>query len=326
MVAGDLGTWNIPISQVPATANNSPGNKGQILKDLLNAHPNIQRVSIDVKNEQYHVSTTASKYKEVYIWLERLLQDHAFPFGPKLRLLKFGNTPVYGSIFKDAMSAASDRYDPSSIKPPTPNAWRNRPPLDISYVATDAVFPPLPTQKQTLATTSTASTTLDEDTIQSAILSAIKKLEEQHHVEMTKMKLEFQEKLDAVEKKMVEIGTNVATQTYQALTGDGSPLATKQDQEYLKQEVSLIQTQLATIIKMFNTGQTLPQEEKKQPDSMPVSILQHTPPSNHDTASKRSKVYFTPVKMKPLDDLFTQDHSVSSTNSTPEEEMEGCEY
>jgi hypothetical protein len=84
------------------------------------------------------------------------------------------------------MSVASNNYTtpPTSVKTQT-NPWKTRPPLAISYDATKEAFPPLPKAKNIApATASTTSETLDEDTIQSAISAAIKKLEDQYKLEM----------------------------------------------------------------------------------------------------------------------------------------------
>lgn len=313
---------NIPIMQVPFDATNKPGKRGQILLDLLHGHPHIQRVAVEDHQGRYHVSTTANKYREVYNWIDELLKDHKFPYEPHLRPLKYNSNTSYGSIFKDAMSAATEKYDSVSIKTVSTNAWRTRPPLDISYVPTDSAFPPLPTKKPSIPSTpSTASETLDEDTIQSAISSAIKKLEDQHKADMLQLKQDFQAKFDAVESQMRAIGKQVATQTYKALTGDNSPLATKLDHEHLNQEISLIQTQLATLVNLLQTGSSVQSNSPSQPAS-----ISHTPPPSHDNTPKRSRLHTTPIKMKPLDDLYTQDIPVSSAASYPEVDMEGCEY
>ena len=311
---------NIPISQVPLDATTIVGSEGQNLKALLNAHPHIQRVAYDAVQRKCHVSTTANKYMEVYQWIDGMLRENKFPYGPSLRPLKYNNTSVYGSIFKDAMSVATENY--TTTTPSTPNAWRNRPPLDISYIASEEVFPPLPAKKQS-ATASTVSETLEEDTIQSAILAAIKKLEDQYKTELEKLKHEFQKKMDSVQNQMAEIGEQGATQTYLALVKEDSPLATKHDTEVLRQDVSLIKTQLAAIIQWFQAGNQVPGPPGLLPQPTTTTVV-HTPPSSQKTDPKRSKVYTTPEKMRPLDFSKSQDQSVSSAASTYEG-MEGCE-
>lgn len=309
---------NIPINNVPYDANTMPGIQGQSLTDILHTNPSIQRIAYDATNKKCHVSTTATKYLEVYQWIDKVLRDHKFPYGPSLRPLKYTTNPTYGNIFKDAMSTATDTYSVSTPTPP--NAWRNRPPLDISYVPTDNAFPPLPVKKQG-TTASTASETLEEDTIQSAISSAIKKLEDKYQAELAQLKSEFQTKLSEVESQMKELGKQVATQTYQALVKEDSPLATKNDQEVLRQDVILIQTQLATLLQLFQPGNST----SAQFPQMNTPSLAHTPPSRKDHESKRTKVTTTPVKMKSLDKYDTQDLSVSSATSSYEDGMEGCD-
>lgn len=134
-----------------------------------------------------HVSTTASKYREVYMWIDNMLKENKFPYEPSLRPLRYGGAQMYGSIFKDAMSVATDKYSTNPSVLPAMNAWKNRPPLGISYVPTEEAFPTLPSKKQG-TTASTTSETLEEDTIQSAISSAITKIEGQYKAELAHMR------------------------------------------------------------------------------------------------------------------------------------------
>lgn len=315
---------NIPITNVPIDATSRPGNKDKILQELLLLNPSIQRVAFDSSQNKLHISTMASKYREVYDWIDRLLKDHQFPYGPQLRPLKYGASPSYGDIFKDAVSVATGSYVSIPNDTTKRNPWKQRPPLDISYVPTDEAFPPLPTKKTSQeATASTASETLDEETIHSAISAAIRKLEDQHKAEMEKMRTEFQMKLEKVENQMKELGTQVATQTYQALVKEESPLATKADQENIRQDITIIKTQLNAILKFFAQDKS---SHHETPAAMNQTAVTHTPPPVFDTHAKKSKVYTTPVKMRPLGDLYTQDDSVTSATSSPVEDMEGCEY
>lgn len=310
---------NIPILQVPLDAASVPGNQGQTLKDLLQAHVHIQRVAYEPAQNRYHISTSSTQYRAVYEWIERILKEHQFPFAPQLRPLKYGNSPSYGDIFKDAVSVATNTYVSSSTKVPTTTPWKHRPPLAISYVPTDAAFPPLPAKPPTQTTASTTSETLEDDTIQSAISAAIKKLEDQHKSDLMQLKQEFQAKLAAVESQMKNISQQVASQTYQALTGEGSPLATKADNEHLRLDINVMKTQLATLLSFFQTKQTDTTIQMTNPS------LPHTPPPSHTTHPKRSRVYTTPVKMKPLGDDPHQEYSVSSAASTSDTGMEGCD-
>ena len=132
---------------------------------------------------------------------------------------------VYSDIFKEAISVAAKTQGNTTIKTPQGNALYQRPTLAISYVKVIEAFPPLPAKSP--ATQSTALETLDEETIQSAISTAIKKLEKQHQVEITNLHQELRSKLDAVKEQMKDMAKLVATQTYQALTTSKSPLATK---------------------------------------------------------------------------------------------------
>lgn len=314
---------NIQISQVPIDANTVMGIQGKTLHELLITNSMITRVSFDPKQNKYHVSTTANKYKEVHQWIDKTLKEHRFTYAPSIRPMKYGSTTLYASVFKDAMSVASENFDPTPIKATVHNAWKPRPPLDISYVPTDTAFPPLPVKKSSPATASTTSETLDEDTIQSAISMAIRKMEEKHKADMEILKQEFQSKLEAVESQMKDLGKQIAVQTYQALVKEGSPLATKTEQEILRQDVSLIKTQLATLIDMFqrppNTKTTSGDMERQSP------VMPHTPPKGSDIQSKRTRVTTSPIHMASLDDIYTQEISGSSAASIPEEDMEGCE-
>ena len=233
----------------------------------------------------------------------------------------------YSEIFKDAISVANDSYTASTIKTTPSNVWKNRPPIAISYSLADVAFPPLASAKPSAAATpSTASETFDEDTIQSAISVAIKKLEDQHRAELAQLKLEMQSKIDEVTSQMKDLGQQVAVQTYQALVKDESPLVTKTDHAQLQHEMSLISTQLTTIINMFQTKTStdlinpqnmITQKHSQATGADPMSPARHV---------KRSKPTLTPEKPpKPLD-VHTQDCSVSSAASDSEESMEGCEY
>jgi hypothetical protein len=181
---------NIPIMNIPLDAVNKTGNKGQKLLDILNGNAAIQRVAYDPKQNKYHVSTVAAKYREVHQWITSVLQENCFSYEPYTRPMKYGNgttkSTSYSAIFQDAVSIANTTYDASTIKTTQSNAWKNRPPLNISYVPTDEAFPLLPQQKKNVPVApSTTSETFDEDTIQSAISTAIKKLEEQHQAELS---------------------------------------------------------------------------------------------------------------------------------------------
>ena len=80
------------------------------------------------------------------------------------------------------------------------------------------------------------------------------------------------------------------------------------DHALLQQEISTISTQLNTLISMFQSGTTL--------------ISSNTSPV---CGSKRPNLNHTPVKPVNLNEIFTQEPSVTSAASNPEEEMEGCE-
>lgn len=295
---------NIPILQVPLDAASLPGIQGQTLKELLHANSLIQRVAYDQSQCRYHVSTSSTHYKTVYDWIDRLLKDHQFPFSPQLRPLRFGNSPSYGDIFKDAVSVATGTFSNSPATVSTGNAWRNRPPLAISYVHTDAAFPPLPMKKTTPTTASTTSETFEDDTIQSAISAAIKKLEDQHKSELL----------------------------LQALTGVDSPLATKADNEQVRSDINIMKTQLATILALFQSKQgdvpsqrvSFPSDPLSPPRISPATVPR-TPPALLTTQPKRSKVNTTPVKMQSFADKSIHEQPETSATSTPDAGMEGCD-
>jgi len=60
---------NIPIMNVPPEARIRKGLNGETMVDILNKNPAIQRVSYDLQQRKYHVSTTATTYKEVHQWI-----------------------------------------------------------------------------------------------------------------------------------------------------------------------------------------------------------------------------------------------------------------
>jgi len=120
--------------------------------------------------------------------------------------------------------------------------------------------------------------------------------------------LEMQGKIDEVTNQMKELGQQVATQTIQALVKEESPLVTKTDHANLQQEMSLISTQLSTIISMFQHHQ-------------PTGITPQSPART----SKRSKPTTSPAKLMSFQPPGTQEHPLSSATSDLEEEMEECE-
>lgn len=320
---------NIPIMNIPVDAPNKTGSKGQTLLDILHGNSAIQRVAYDHKQQKYHVSTVATKYREVHQWITNVLQENRFPYEPQIRPMKYGNgtgqSISYSAIFQDAVSVANNTYDASTIKTTQSNAWKNRPPLNISYVPTDEAFPSLPQLKKNLPVTpSTASENYDEDTIQSAISSAIKKLEEQHRAELSQLKLEFQQKLEAVENQMNNLADQVATQTYQALVKDESPLVTKADHAHLQHEISVVTSKLTTIIQLFQNN-VIPPPQADIVHTPPRQSEVLLPPSSLSRTTKRPKPTLSPIKMSMCEDMYTQDQSVSSANSNPDEGMEGCE-
>ena len=135
-------------------------------------------------------------------------------------------------------------------------------------------------------------------------------MEEQHQKELSQLKLEMQQHIDAVETQMKELGQQVAAQTYQALVREESPLATKTDHAHLQQEITIISTQLTHLINMFQYDRTAL-----------ISSTENSPPRIH----KKSNHNRTPLKPCNLEQVFTQEESFSSATSNPEEEMEGCE-
>jgi hypothetical protein len=140
------------------------------------------------------------------------------------------------------------------------------------------------------------------------------------------LKMEMQQKIEKMESQMKELGQQVAIQTYQALVNEESPLATKTDHANLQHDMTRISMQLSTLITMFQTAP--PSQHNLAQISCDLNALANpnassssSPPRN----TKRSKPNLTPVKMNMLEEVFTQDCSVSSASSTPDEGMEGCE-
>ena len=157
-------------------------------------------------------------------------------------------------------------------------------------------------------TPSTASETLDEDTIQSAISNAIRTLQDQHRQEMDQLKREMQTKMDAMESQMQELGKQIVTQTYQALSTDDSPLATKTDHVRLQNDMNIISQQLSQLIQIVSQGSSL-----------------HTTPTSPPRTGKRLKKNRTPEKQNALEDILMDDKTVTSATSDLDEGSEGCE-
>lgn len=318
---------NIPISNIPLDANTRPGCKGEVLEQLLNGNKDIQRLSFDPKQSRYHISTTAQKYREVHTWITKVLVENRFPYNPIIRPMKFGGSnSQYSEIFADAMSAAGTSYDGITVKSTRRNAWTQRPPLNISYVPTAEAFPPLQSKSKpgpTTGTQSTTSETLDEDTIQSAISSALRKMEEQYRAEMDTLKKEMDVKMKAMEIQMKELGQQIVVQTYQALVTDDSPLATKTDHAQLRHDINIMSAQLNAFITMFKSGQqgTIPKTriQSEEPAVMPNILA--TPPRT----GKRPNKNRTPEKGNRYEVLYTQDTEFSSATSNLDEELGECE-
>ena len=312
---------NIPIHNVPFDAATCRGIQGETLDQIILKNKNVQRLSYDLAQEKYHISTQANKYREVHTWITAVLREHKFPYDPNVRAMKYnGNmhTTKYSSVFADAVSVANASYDASTIQTTRSNAWKQRPPLNISYNPTAEAFPPLPTKAKGIpATPSTTSETLEEDTIQSAISNAITTLQEQHRREIDQLKQEMQNKMEAMENQMQELGQQIVHQTYQALSTDDSPLATKLDHVKLQNEMSIINQQLTQLLQMLSIGM---RSNAQLQNPIPVSAA--SPPRT----GKRLKKNRTPEKMSSLDDMLIEENNGTSATSDLDEGSEGCEH
>jgi hypothetical protein len=314
---------NIPILNVPQDASKYLGTTGETLEQVLYCNKYVQRVSHDPRQNRYHISTIAPKYKEVYEWIKKVLVDLKFPYRPSLRPLKSANgnanSVKYSTVLADVVSVAQDSYDASTIKTSRSSPWKQRPPMNISYTPTDEAFPPLPQKNNpTTATTtqSTTSETLDEDTIQSAISQAIRTLQDQHQKDLEKMKQDFEQKLQAIEKKVLAMGEQMVNQTYLALVHEDSPLATKADHLKLHHRVDNINLQLAQIIRMMSTA---------PPEANPQTEYRDTGVTSPPRTGKRPNQWSTPEKYSHDTKLGTQDTNMSSATSDLDEGMEGCD-
>jgi hypothetical protein len=277
-------------------------------------------LSYDHVQNKYHISTQALKYRELHTWIDNLLKEHQFPYEPFIRPMKYSGTAStmkYSSVFADAVSFANASYDASTIKTTQSNAWKQRPPLNISYDPAAAAFPPLPKKVPPTPTTpSTTSETFEEDTIQSAISNAIKTLQEQHQREIDQLKQEMQNKMEAMENQMKELGKTIVVQTYQALSTEDSPLATKTDHIRLQNDVSVITKQLSQILQLVSKGLN---PVAPSPSSTTDSTM--SPTRN----GKRLKKNRTPEKTNFVEDMITDDQYGPSATSDLDEESEGCE-
>jgi hypothetical protein len=308
---------NIPIHNVPFDAPTHRGMKGDTLDNVLLGNKFIQRVSYDSTQKKYHISTQAPKYREVHDWITAVLKEHQFSYDPFIRPMKYGNsvsTTKYSSIFADAVSVANASYDASTIKTTRSNVWKQRPPLNISYDPSAEAFPPLPkTPNVVPPTPSTASETFEEDTIQSAISQAIKTLQEQHRREIDQLKTEMQNKMAEMENQMKELGQQIVAQTYQALSTDDSPLATKTDHIRLQNDMNVVTHQLTQLLQMVSQGMSA--------GGSPFSTQPTSPPRS----GKRLKKNKTPEKLNYCEDMFTDDKTVTSADSDLDEGSERCE-
>ena len=300
---------NIPIMHAPLEASTTRGLKGATLAELLYTNKDVLRVSHDTVHDKIHVSTTAAKYKTLHQWIVKTLAENKFPYTPYLRPLKYGgDITKFSTVLSAAASVASTSDTTARTTRSSP--WKQRPPLNISYVLSSEAFPSLPKARPpAVPTPSTASETLDEDTIQSAISAALSKLESQHQAELDSLKKEMTQKMAELETQMKEMCQQVTTQTYQALASEASPLVTKTDHAILQHEMNVISKQLSTIIQLFNG------------DSYKATSSTDSPPRN----TKRNKPSTTPEKASEHTDIFTQENLLSSASSDPDEGMEGCE-
>ena len=300
---------NIPILHAPLEAGTTRGLKGATISELLYTNKDVLRVSHDVKQDKIHVSTTADKYRALHQWIVKTLADNKFPYAPYLRPLKYGSDATkFSAVLSTATSLASNTD--TTIKTTRSSSWKQRPPLNISYVLSPEAFPALPKARQSAVTTpSTTSETFDEDTIQSAISAALTKMEAQHQAELASLKKDMQQKMDDLENQIKEMTQQVTTQTYQALASESSPLATKADHANLQFEMTVISKQLSAIIQMFQGDR---QYELPGTSSPPRT-------------TKRTKPCTTPKKFNDVSGILTQDNFVSSASSDPDEGMEGCE-
>jgi hypothetical protein len=127
----------------------------------------------------------------------------------------------------------------------------------------------------------------------------------------------MQEKMQAVEDQMKDMGSTIAAQTYQALVTHDSPLATKTDHAHLQHEIGVISSQLHTLIDMFKSGVSTGAHH--------LTPTPAAPTSPHRTSNKRLKHNLTPEKTNKFEDLLTQANSDSSAASALDEDSEGCE-
>jgi hypothetical protein len=252
--------------------------------------------------------------------VHNILKEHQFSYDPSIRPMKYSgttSTTKYSSVFADAVSVANASYDASTIKTTQSNAWKQRPPLNISYDPTAEAFPPLPKKAVATPTTpSTTSETFEEDTIQSAISNAIKTLQEQHQKEIEQLKQEMQRKMEAMENQMKELGQSIVLQTYQALSTEGSPLATKTDHARLQNDMTIITQQLSTLLQIVSKGTGA---DVQSPSLNTVSVM--SPPRT----GKRFKKNRTPEKSSFLEAMITDEINGPSATSDFDEESEGCE-
>jgi hypothetical protein len=228
-----------------------------------------------------------------------------------------GSTTKYSSVFADAVSVANASYDASTIKTNSSNAWKQRPPLNISYDPAAEAFPPLPQKPRPIPTTpSTTSETFEEDTIQSAISNAIKTLQDQHRQEIDQLKQEMKSQKEAMENQMKELSKHIVNQTYQALVTDDSPLATKTDHIRLQNDMTVITQQLTQLLQMVSQSMT---STGSFPGPSSGSAMSPT------RTGKRLKKNRTPEKPTRMGDMFVDTTMDSSAASDLDEGSEGCE-
>jgi hypothetical protein len=131
------------------------------------------------------------------------------------------------------------------------------------------------------------------------------------------MKQQFEERLQTIESKVLDVGLQVVTQTYQALVSEDTPLATKADQMGLQHQINNINGQLSQIIGLLKNS-----SDKQDIRESPIGPCFPTPPCTR----KRPNQTRIPEKSENDDDTyFTQEAFETSAASNLDIGMEGCE-
>jgi hypothetical protein len=200
---------NIQIHAVPATEAST------VIK-LLSTNKSIHRIYVDRQSNRLHVSTSVDKFTSIREWIVNKLKQAQFPFSPTVNYPHSSKTTAsptrstYSTLFQASVTKtqqSDDSFD-STIKTTKSNAWnRTRAiPVTIDFSADAEAFPPLPPVTKTVSdqpTITSKTTFADDDTIRTAVASAVQELTAAYDKKLEEMNA----KLAVLEKTLINFGS-----------------------------------------------------------------------------------------------------------------------